>query len=64
MSRRYAVRRFCKPGSRPDCFEVFDTVTDEAVSFGCYRYEAEEAARAMNEHLRATIARAWAEPSR
>lgn len=45
----YAARRFCQPGGRPDCFEVYDTRTGACESFGMYKYQAEQGARAMNE---------------
>jgi hypothetical protein len=71
---RYGVRRFCGPfakgsNGRPDCFEVYDRTTGECASFGCYRYEAREAARAKNAAERARRAvcpncHQWARPSR
>lgn len=44
----YGVRRFCPPGARPDCFEVFDRRNGNCASFGTYRYLAERKARAWN----------------
>ncbi len=46
--KRYDVRRFCDPGIRRDCFEVYDTSTGTCASFGGFKYECEKAAAAMN----------------
>jgi len=50
--RRFGVRRFAERWERPDCFEVFDRVTGECKSFGCYRFEAEQIARCMNKRTK------------
>lgn len=45
----FQVRRFCPPGTRPDCFEIYDTRDGSCASFGGTRKELEKAARTMNE---------------
>ena len=51
---RYDVRRFCSPGLRPDCFEVYDTTSGQTASFGMRKHEAIRAARAMNDETTTT----------
>jgi len=58
MKPPFGVRRFCAPGVRPDCFEVYDRRTGACASFGMFRYQAEQTARAKNaEHARSTEGR-------
>ena len=49
---RFIARRFCDAHHRPDCFELVDTLTNTVMSPGCYRYEAERAARRLNREAR------------
>ena len=46
--KRFAVRQFCGREQRSDCYEVFDTTTGKAASFGYLKREATEIARKKN----------------